>query len=187
MAISSKNSVYQLKIALKGSKPPIWRRVLVKNNITLSTLDDIIQVVLGWDNCHLHMFDVYGENYGVPEPDFDFEEVCDETKYKLNRFNFREKGKFSYEYDFGDSWMHVITVEKILPVDSKMKYPVCIKGKNASPPEDCGGLWGYYNMLEVIANKKNPEREEYLEWLGEGFDPTHFDVDKANAKLGECE
>ena len=181
---ATKNSVYQLKIALKGSKPPIWRRLLVKNSISLSKLHVIIQISMGWYDCHLHMFNIYGENYGRPDPDWDFEETLDESKFKLNRFNFKEKDTFTYEYDFGDSWEHVITVEKILPSDSKISYPVCVKGKNACPPEDCGGLWGYYNMLEAVQNKKHPEHKSFLEWIGEEFNPEAFDIDSVNEGLG---
>jgi hypothetical protein len=183
-AKDSNNMVYQLKIALKGSKPPIWRRVLVLNNISLSKLDDIIQTVTGWEGGHLHIFDINGENYGVSDPDFDYDKVLDERKYKLNRFDFREKDKFTYEYDFGDSWEHVITVEKILPIDSKEKYPICLEGKMACPPEDCGGLWGYYNMLDSIKDNEHPENESNTEWLGKDFDPAHFDIDLINTRLG---
>ena len=183
MATVAGEIVYQLKINLKGSKPPIWRRVLVKNDINMGTLHGIIQEVMGWDDGHLHMFNIHGENYGVSDPDFDYEEVSDERKYKLNRFKFTEKDKFTYEYDFGDSWIHIITVEKLLPVDPKIEYPICIKGKNACPPEDCGGLWGYYDMLEAVKDDEHPEHETYTDWLGEDFDPETFDVDNVNEKL----
>ena len=177
--------IYQLKITLKGSKPSIWRRVLIKNDITLSKLHGIIQAVMGWENNHLHIFDICGENYGVADSVFDYSEVCDEIKYKLNRFKFEEKDKFTYEYDFGDSWEHIITVEKIFPIDTQVKYPVCIKGKNACPPEDCGGLWGYYDMVDAIKDSKHPEHESYTEWLGEDFDTEAFDINKVSANL-EC-
>ncbi|MCK5324066.1 MAG: plasmid pRiA4b ORF-3 family protein, partial [Desulfobulbaceae bacterium] len=95
-----------------------------------------------------------------------------------------EKEKFIYEYDFGDSWKHVILVEKILSNDPKIKYPVCIKGKRACPPEDCGGIWGYYDFLEVIQNPDHPEYNEMSEWWDAGeFDPEAFDLDKVNMRL----
>ncbi|MCU0569348.1 MAG: plasmid pRiA4b ORF-3 family protein, partial [Oculatellaceae cyanobacterium Prado106] len=116
------SQIYQLKITLKGIRPPVWRRVQVKSTISLGQLHEIIQFAMGWTNSHMHSFDVGGEEYGQPEPSFDFQ-VRDEAKAKLNQL-VDEKAKFSYTYDFGDSWDHEILVEKVLPADPEADYPL---------------------------------------------------------------
>ncbi len=170
--------VYQLKVTIKDSKPPIWRRVLVPGNVTLYDLHEILQVVMGWENYHLHMFTIAGEIYGDPEDD----ETGDlgtenETRYRLDQLGLLEKARFSYEYDFGDSWEHAILVEKILPAEKGVHYPVCVTGKRACPPEDVGGVWGYEEFLQAIADPENEEHEEYMGWIGPEFDPEEFDLD----------
>lgn len=174
---------YQLKVALKGAKPPIWRRFLVDSGMTLAELHDVLQTVMGWSDSHLHQFTAYGAAYGVPDPEFDLEGVRDERKVKLAQIMRHEKDAMIYEYDFGDGWMHQITLEKILPVDAEAALPVCIKGKGACPPEDVGGLWGYYALLESLKDPQHPEHEEGTEWVGEDFDPDAFDLDWINALL----
>ncbi len=177
-------SVYQLKITLKGSKPPIWRRVLVPENITLYDLHEIIQIVMEWQDYHLHAFTIAGQIYGNPEDDGndDFG-TKNETRYHLNKLGLSEKARFSYEYDFGDSWDHTILVEKILPALPAEHYPVCIAGKRAAPPEDTGGIWGYENLLQVIADPAHEDHAEMIEWIPEGFDPEEFDLDAVNVAL----
>lgn len=95
----------------------------------------------------------------------------------------REKDSLIYEYDFGDSWEHKIVLEKILPDDGSTETPSCIKGKRACPPEDCGGIWGYANLIEIVQNPKHPEHQEMLKWLGESLDPEYFDLDDINEGL----
>lgn len=182
--MSADKSVYQLKVTLDGSKPPIWRRILVPGNTTLYNLHDILQIVMGWENYHLHMFTIDGQIYGDPEDDeYGDLGTKDETRYRLDRLGLREKSKFSYEYDFGDSWDHTILVEKILPPENGVHYPVCIQGKRACPPEDVGGVWGYQGFLEAIADPEHEEHEEYLVWIGGEFDPEAFDLDEVNQAL----
>ncbi len=177
-------TVYQLKVTLDDSKPPIWRRVLVPENITLYTLHEILQTVMGWTDSHLHMFTIAGEIYGDPEDDeFGDLGTKNETRYRLNQFGLREKAKFSYEYDFGDGWEHTILVEKILPAEAGVHYPVCITGKRACPPEDVGGVWGYADILQAIADPNHAEHDEYLEWIGDDFDPEAFDLEVVNESL----
>ncbi len=175
--------IYQLKITLEGSKPPIWRRVQVPGNTTLANLHDLIQDVMGWEDSHLHNFTVKGREFGQPNPEFDEGEVEDERKILLNQVADQPKTKFTYEYDFGDGWRHAIVVEKILPPEPATAYPVCLDGSRHCPPEDCGGIWGYQEMLAKIANPKHPEHEEILEWLGGEFDPEEFSVDEVNEHL----
>jgi hypothetical protein len=174
--------VYQIKIALEDSKPPIWRRLLVHSDITLTQLHRIIQAAMGWAGYHLHQFIVGGTYYGVPHPDYGFD-MRDEKRVKLSQIAPAEGSKFRYEYDFGDSWLHQVLVEKVLPPEPGQHYPVCIKGRRACPPEDVGGVWGYGGFLEAIQNPDHPEHEDYLEWIGGEFDPAAFDLDGVNAAL----
>ena len=176
--------IYQIKVTLEGSKPPIWRRILVPINITLGELHHILQAVMGWWDYHLHQFIVGGTYYGVPHPDYDdYLEMRDESQVKLNEIVAGEGFKFRYEYDFGDSWLHNLLVEKVLPPEPGQQYPVCIKGKRACPPEDVGGVWGYDDFLEAIQNPNHPEHDDYLEWIGGEFDPEEFDLDEVNEAL----
>ena len=179
-----KRSIYQLKVTLDDSKPPIWRRVFVPENVTLYHLHEILQTVMGWTNSHLHMFTINGEIYGDPEDDeFGDLGTRDETRYRLNQLGLREKAKFSYEYDFGDSWEHTILVEKILAAEKDAHYPLCAAGKRACPPEDVGGVWGYDDFLKAIADSNHAEHDEFLEWIGDDFDPEAFDLEATNKSL----
>jgi hypothetical protein len=173
------------KITLKDIRPPIWRRVQVRSDATLAQLHWVIQISLGWTNSHLHFFNIQGIEYGVPMPEFDVDgmEVRDEQTVKLSKIIPGEKFKFSYLYDFGDSWEHEILVEKVLEFDSTFDYPNCITGKRACPPEDCSGVWGYQNFLEVIQDPDHPEHEEMLEWVGGFFDPEDPDLEDVNPQL----
>jgi hypothetical protein len=179
----------QLKIALKNSSPPIWRRVLVKSSISFYELHCTTQIVMGWGNYHLYEFKIGNYRIGVndeyyDDPESGGSEIIDSTEITLDEVLSQGNVKiFSYEYDFGDSWIHSIVVEKTLPLDPDKYYPVCIKGKLNSPPEDCGGLYGYYDLLEIISNKKNPEHKEMIEWLGGRFDPNEFNLDDVNVSL----
>jgi hypothetical protein len=180
------NKIYQIKIALQRSKPGIWRRILVSPDTPLSSLHGIIQITMGWENAHLHQF-IKGSTYYTQRMEDDgFWDDADNVDYKGMKTSDllkKEKDKIVYEYDFGDSWYHDIILEKILPADNKMHYPVCIKGKMNCPPEDCGGIWGYEGMLEVLKNPDNEEYEDYIEWLGEEFDPEYFDEKEVNILL----
>ncbi len=172
----------QLKITLKGSKPPIWRRVLIKDTITFKDLHHIIQDAMGWYNCHLYEFDLWGFSIGMPY-EGSFDEIEDASKIKIKKHLNSPGMKFTYTYDFGDDWEHLITVEKIEPITKGEQLPVCIKGKGNCPPEDCGGIWGYYELLETIKDKKHPDHEDMLEWLGGSFDPNEFNIEEINGML----
>ena len=179
---SSDLSVYQLKVTLRDSKPPIWRRIQVTSDIRLSTLHQVLQVVMGWEDAHLHQFMAHGFYYGTPHPDFGFE-VKNEQHASLQQVVSRAKDKLIYEYDFGDSWEHELLVEKILPLEEGKHYPVCLTGKRACPPEDCGGIWGYTSLLDAIRDPEHPEHEERVAWVGSTFDPDIFDLDEVNREL----
>lgn len=176
--------IYQLKITLQYILPPVWRRVEVPADIKLDKLHDVIQVAMGWTDSHMHAFYVDGESYGRAGPALP--DMRDERKVRLDDL-VRKGDRLMYEYDFGDGWMHEIRVEKVLPAETGVRLPRCLAGERACPPDDCGGPPGYQNMLEILADPKDPEHEEMLEWAGEDFDPEAFDldaVDKALRKLG---
>ncbi len=177
-----KGSIYQLRVALDGIRPPIWRRILVPGDTKLSVLSEILLAAMGWHGYHLHQFIVDGVYYGEPNPD-DFFDVEDERKATLQQIAPDVGSKFKYEYDFGDSWEHTIKVEAILEAEEGMTYPVCIKGKRACPPEDVGGPWGYAELLETISDPDSEEAEEMLDWVGDDFDPEEFDLDVINSRL----
>jgi hypothetical protein len=175
-------SIYQIKVTLKDSKPPIWRRVLVPDSISLHQLHTILQIVMGWTNSHLHQFIIDGVYYGDPEDD-EYDEMENEKRFRLNQFVARKGRKFIYEYDFGDSWEHTVHVEAILPVEKGAQYPVCLEGKRACPLEDIGGMWGYDDFLKAYADPKHPDHDDIVEELGEDFDPEFFDIEDANLGL----
>ena len=123
--MSVKRQIYQIKVTLQGITPPIWRRIQVRDNTRLDKLHDVIQVVMGWTNSHLHQF-IVGETYfGMAEPYYDELEMSDETAFRLNQITRNEEDAFIYEYDFGDSWTHELLVEKITSPDEGARYPVC--------------------------------------------------------------
>ncbi|MFQ5794054.1 MAG: plasmid pRiA4b ORF-3 family protein [Candidatus Bipolaricaulia bacterium] len=174
------NQVYQFKITLEDSKPPIWRRIQVPQTYTFWDLHVAIQDSMGWVDYHLHEFEIIDPangvvRIGIPEGDFD-REVLAGWRQKIADYFSMENRLAGYVYDFGDNWVHKIQLEKILPREKNINYPICIKGKRACPPEDCGGIWGYEELLETIKNPNHEEYEEMLEWLGGEFDPEHFDV-----------
>lgn len=176
--------IYQLKVTLTGSKPPIWRRILVPRTISLARLHDILQIAMGWTDTHLHLFEQNGKLFGTPTGDWDFDPVSDERQTRLNQLLGREKDWLKYEYDFGDSWDHRVTLEKALPFDPRTQLPMCIKAKGACPPEDIGGLWGYYAALAAWKDPQHPDHEEYREMFDEDeLDPIAFDIAETNVLL----
>lgn len=175
----------QFKVALKYIRPPIYRRVVMPDTFTLGQLHEVIQVTMGWYNCHMHSFRIGGVCYtggdaaGMEDMDMENEETV-----RLSQVISGPKQKFVYEYDFGDSWMHEITVEKLLPFDPKARYPLCLAGARACPPEDCGSFPGYDAILEALTAKNKTEaQKELLEWLEGGYDPEAFDLNAVNRRL----
>jgi len=175
------DQVYQFKIVLKDIKPPIWRRIQVPKTYSFWDLHVAIQDAMGWYDCHLHEFKLINYftgaeiNIGIPDEEFEDYKTLPGWKYKITDYFILEKQWVNYIYDFGDYWKHRITLEKILPKEKNIDYPICIKGKRACPPEDCGSSYGYENFLEIIRNPKDEQYEEMLEWVGGEFDPEHFD------------
>ena len=183
MPTKSPGFIYQLKITLLDAKPPIWRRVLVPGSFNLYKLNQVIQLAMGWTDSHLHQFYIDGEFYGLPDEELDDGEWEDERKFKLEQIAPEVKSKFVYEYDFGDSWRHEILVEKIISPVPGEKYPQCIKGKRACPPEDVGGVWGYADFLAALQDEEHEEHDSYLEWVGDEFDPEAMDLGEINQAL----
>lgn len=178
--------IYQLKIALRYIEPPIWRRLEVPGRMSFYDLHDATQIAMGWEDCHLWMFDVAKVEVS-PEPEqFNFPgrpraRVADATT--LEAMLAGRRIKFRYEYDMGDSWTHVIKVEKVFTPEPDVQYPRCTGGERACPPEDCGGFPGYLNLLEVMADPKHPEHDEMLEWIGGQWNPEVFNLDAVNKLL----
>jgi hypothetical protein len=180
------NNIYQLKIELKGSEPAIWRRIQVAEDTSFSDLHDILQLTMGWENNHLYEFKVNKIKV------YDFEEKIDDGSNPTERDSMDTflndivnlvKTKFTYTYDFGDNWEHEIQVEKILPADKENPFPICLGGERACPPEDCGGILGYQNLLSILSNKNHPEYEEISTWLGGDWDAESFNCDHVNVLL----
>ncbi|MCK4259151.1 MAG: plasmid pRiA4b ORF-3 family protein [Halanaerobiales bacterium] len=177
--------VLQLKIQLKGIRPPVWRRILVKDDITFHQLHDYIQATMGWWDYHLYGFKFRGLIIGKPYEEHTMydREFEDSRKVKLKDCNFELKEKFLYTYDFGDNWEHQITVENILQTEKGQVLPVCIKGKRSTPPEDVGGVFGYAYFLDVVSDPEHDDYEYFKEWSEGDFDPEVFDIDEANKAL----
>ena len=190
------NQVYQFKIALMYIKPSIRRRIQIPEDYSFWDLHVAIQDAMGWSDSHLHQFTVADPKtgmtaeIGIPDENGFSEGTLAGWKNSIAKYFSAQNSKARYEYDFGDGWAHIITLEKILPRDENFKYPICIDGKRACPPEDCGGFPGYEDLLEIIKNPDHEEYEEWMEWLGgeynpEAFDPqnVHFDDPKQRLKF----
>ena len=175
-------TVYRLKITLMGLEPPVWRRVLVPGDTNLGSLHRVIQCVMGWSNSHLHMFHVGKTRIAPRTPDWN--DVEDEQKFMLWDIARKTGAKFFYEYDMGDSWGHEIKVESIAPVTAAFTGPECLAGVGACPPEDCGGIGGYEDLLAALRDPKHEQHDEMVEWVGDDFDPEAFDLGAANKALG---
>lgn len=181
--------LYQIKLTLKWSEPPIWRRVIVRADMTLDRLHSVIQIAMGWTNSHLHQYrsgaGFRRTFYGRPDPEFSDmgSAMLNEKHYTLATLAPKAKRKLIYEYDFGDGWQHDVLVEKILPPDASLKHPICLAGEKACPPEDCGGIRGYYNLLKALADPKHPEHETMSAWVGGEWNAAEFDLEEINAGL----
>jgi hypothetical protein len=178
LAAMSASKIYQLKIQLNGSKPPIWRRIQVSGRVSLAELHPIILAAMGWYGGHLYAFWVGQSQYGSPDPELG---ITDARRLTLAAAA-RTGARLSYDYDFGDDWEHRISVEKIFPAEPGVVYPRCVTGRRACPPEDCGGMYGFYELLQAAADPQHPEHERAQEILPD-YDPAHFDLDRANRRL----
>ncbi len=177
---SARTHVLSLKVTLRGVRPPIWRRLLMPGTMTLGDLHQAIQATMGWRDCHLHAFDIDGQQYGDRHTTDD---VADENRLTLNGLLKSGIRRFGYTYDFGDNWEHTVTIEKIQPAANETSYPACVAGKRHCPPEDCGGSWGYQHLIAVLADPGHPEYAEQVEWVGDEFNPDAFAIETADAML----
>ena len=178
--------VLQLKVSLVGaSDPPVWRRLLVPASMRLDRLHDVIQAAMGWQDYHLHVFTANDVDYGPPDAELGHRSerrtaLCDVISERGDRMR--------YVYDFGDHWRHDIVVEKVLTAEAASRLPICLTGKGGCPPEDCGGVWGYAELRETLADPTHEDHADMLEWLGietaAEFDPHTFHADEVNAALG---
>lgn len=178
--------IYQIKVTLLGTDPPVWRRLLVPAQMTLAQLHDVLQAAMGWEDSHLHEFCIGRERFGKPNPEdllMGTQPVNDERTAPLATVLGRIGAKAMYTYDFGDSWEHRIVLEKRLPADPKLTYPLCTGGQRACPPEDCGGIVGYYNLLDAIGDPNHDDHEDMLDWIGDDYDAEAFSLDDVNHAL----
>lgn len=182
------NNAYQLKVSLTGAKPPIWRRLLIEADTTFQDLHRIIQVAMGWQASHLHLFQAgNGRLIGDPAEDFDgMMNFQDETTVPVASVLNKEGQQLRYEYDFGDSWEHEVKLEKLLPHDAAVSLPSCVKAVGQCPPEDIGGLPGFYEFLDAMEDAAHPEHVDVREWFGGAqFDPDFVDFEQINEDLPE--
>lgn len=181
---STFTKVYQFYITLDYIEPSVWRRVQVPANYTFWDLHVAIQDAMGWDDCHLHQFEIknpetgFKEHIGIPNDGFDFmAQPLAGWESDLQEYFVDANVAGQYEYDFGDGWVHKVVLEKIVEVQSDKKYPICLDGERACPPEDCGGFPGYERIVEIIKNPHDEEFDETMAWLGGEYDPEVFASD----------
>jgi hypothetical protein len=174
------HSVYQLRVTLIGSAPPIWRQILVPGSVTLQRLHMVLQKAMGWETSHLHMFEVGENRYGDPDPEWP--DVQDHRGVRLYQAA-QEGGRFIYDYDMGDGWRHAVAVERAYADKTFTGAPTCLAGERACPPEDCGGIGGYAELLKTLADRRHPEHRRMKEWMGGPFDPEAFDLAATNRRL----
>jgi DNA-binding Lrp family transcriptional regulator len=185
-ASDGKAAVHRFKIILRDTDPPIWRRIETKD-VTLEKLHELIQTAMGWTNSHLHQFEIAGARYTDPrfmKGDFDDFGAIDYSCIRISHLVSKHGSKLrmGYEYDFGDGWQHDVVLEKVTESERGAKYPRCIDGERACPPEDVGGFYGFADYVEAITNPNHSEYGELLKWNGP-FDPAQFDAAKATRRM----
>lgn len=189
--------VYQLKVWIQAISPMVWCRLLVRSDSTLADLHYTLQIAIGWSDTHLNRFHIHGKDYGVYHSG-GISFADDPEQVSLSAFGFWPRERFLYEYDFGDAWLHEVRIEQRLSVDPKRTYPVCIDGKHAVPPEDCGGVLAYLQMRHELAyqarvgghgREYDVDFNDEDEWDAEGvsedrpIDPNVFSRREVNARL----
>jgi hypothetical protein len=176
--------IFQLKVGLRGARPPIWRRLEVPADVTLARLHELIQAAFAWDDSHLHVFETRYGNFGRPDSELGHRAA---SRVTLEQVVPAVGDKLCYTYDFGDNWTHDIAVEKILNRDPSVAYPRCTGGRRAAPPEDCGGVWGYAELMGILEDPTHPEHRERLDGLGlddrADFDPARFNAKAVTTTL----
>jgi len=173
--------VVECTIVLREVEPRVWRRLLVPGSVRLDKLHRVFQAAMGWDDHHLHAFHIGADRYGQLFDEHDTDELDERSITAVSAIAGSEQ--FSYEYDFGDGWEHDVNIEAIRRLPIGLKVGVCLDGANACPPEDCGGAYGYEELLRVLADPSDDDHEHMLEWAGGPFDPSAFDLALVNARL----
>ncbi len=179
LSTSSEASVYQLRVVLRAVSPLIWRRLLVRSDTTIADLHATFQRVLGWSDEHLNRFVIHGREYGVSH-DGGIGFGDDPRHVRLADLGLRASERFLYEYDFTDGWQHDVRVERMLPLDPRRRYPVCIGGRRAVPPEDCGGPWAFLELRQRysivgVADHLMELVDRRLAMGGEAFVHDHYE------------
>jgi len=165
--------------------PAIWRRLLAPGDLTLAQLHDVLQSAMGWEDCHMHEFSAGHRHFGKPNPDDRLMGMPaeDERTVRLSSVLRRIGARAVYTYDMGDSWEHGIVLEKCLPADPGTAYPVCTGGERACPPEDCGGIPGFYDLLDALGDPTHEQHEELRDWVSDDYDPDVFSIEDVNHML----
>ena len=180
----SLHQILQFKVTLARILPPVWRRVQIASETRLSGLHEILQTAFGWMDCHMHYFTINGQFYEEPDPEDD-EKIVDESSVYVGSVA-KPGDKFAYEYDPGDDWNHIVEYEQIVKHEKGAKYPRCVDGARAAPPDDCGGTDRYFDLLEALRNP-SPKTAEFVEWahnrVGGHYDPEHFDINAVNRQF----
>src|SRR5437667_502026 len=173
--------VYAIKVTLLGTRPPVWRRILVPRDITLRNLHRTLQTVMGWTDSHLHQFVFQRQSLSDPRSRVG-RKVADENRTKLGELITTVGAKLLYEYDFGDGWQHELLLEEVLLGDESFQQ-ICVAGERTCPPEDCGGPSGFAELLKALQESSHPEHSNIREWVGENFGPEYFASDEINRTL----
>ncbi|MBS2961900.1 plasmid pRiA4b ORF-3 family protein [Actinocrinis puniceicyclus] len=173
---------YQLKVTLLGLRPPVWRRITVPADTSLAALHHVIQAAMGWEDYHMHVFNAGRASYGLPDRELGHR---DAKKVPLSRVLGGVGDRIGYTYDLGDCWEHEILLEKTVATVGR---PACVDGRRHCPPEDCGGVWAYQDLVQALTDKDDERHEELTEWMEEAhgltdFDPEFFDPAEADARL----
>jgi len=176
--------IYQFKIELQHSDPLIWRRIKVNQNYRMDSFHQVIQIVMGWENSHLHEFLIDDKIVGMVDHAFVGElqpNEVEESTLILREFDFGKSDTFEYFYDFGAKWNHIVTVENFMPGD--LFFPNCYDGEGACPPEDCGGIMAYNDICAILKNPDHPDHKNMLEVWPEDFKPDYFNSIAVNEEL----
>lgn len=173
--------IFQLRIALVDVVPTVWRRVAVPGGYTLDRVHRVFQYAMGWQDYHLHSFEIEGSQFGVPDPDGELD-LRDELEVRLDAVAGKDT-RFVYVYDFGDWWEHEVVVETVSLAEPDERYPFCLEGERACPPEDVGGPGGYAEFTRAIRDTGHPEHDAMVDWIGRRFDPEFFDPERVSVLL----
>ena len=172
--------VYVIKITLLGTRPPVWRRILVDRDVTLRQFHLILQAVMGWEDSHLHQFGLPKQGKRSSQPGFGTK-IVNEARTTIGDVIGVPGERLLYEYDFGDGWQHELLLEEVLLGDEPFQQ-MCVAGERCCPPEDCGGPQRFAELLEAVADADHPDHEDVCAWLGD-FAPESFSKEEINRRL----